>query len=151
MSYQVMWYKTSIPKNIVDIFLEESKLLDNNLEESLVDHNDFPIKKIRNSKCSWIENTHWICGLCYHYILRANEENFNYNINSFGNRPVQYTSYSEGEYYNWHVDSPIVSKNLLRKLSFSLQLSDPEDYSGGELQFLSDDNKLFFAPKEKDL
>jgi len=149
MAYQVMWYKTSIPQKMIDIFLEEVKELENNLSESLVNNSSSPLKNIRNSKTSWISSNHWISGLCYSYILKANEENFNYNINSFGERELQYTSYSKGEFYNWHVDASHSSKNLLRKLSFSLQLSDPTDYSGGELQFISDDDTLFFAPKEK--
>ena len=37
----------------------------------------------------------------------------------------------------------------MRKLSFSLQLSDPKDYVGGELQFLGSDDSTFFAPKQK--
>lgn len=38
------------------------------------------------------------------------------------------------DHYEWHVDSG--PSNSSRKLSFSLQLSAPEDYDGGELEFL---------------
>ena len=31
----------------------------------------------------------------------------------------------------------------------TVQLSSPEEYSGGEFQLLTDDNESFFAPKEK--
>jgi len=58
--------------------------------------------------------------------------------------------YDEGEHYNWHVDTiDEVQSGLIRKLSFTIQLSSPEEYSGGELQFLDDGNHTFFAPKEK--
>ena len=38
---------------------------------------------------------------------------------------------------------------MVRKLSFSLQLSDPEDYRGGELEFIDNSNKPFLAPKQR--
>jgi PKHD-type hydroxylase len=37
----------------------------------------------------------------------------------------------------------------VRKLSFSLQLSDPEDYTGGEVQFMDNSRKTYFAPKQR--
>tara|TARA_R100000005_G_C5003371_1_gene211589 strand:+ start:7066 stop:7632 length:567 start_codon:yes stop_codon:yes gene_type:complete len=153
MAYQVMWYKTSLPKDVVDIFLKEEKEFKRNLEKGLVSGDDNPNISIRNSDCSWISSKHWMAGLCYHYILKANEENFRYDIGSFGNREIQYTSYTEGQYYKWHVDTSLAIQeedtDRVRKLSFSLQLSDPEEYSGGELQLLSDDNFSYFAPKTK--
>ena len=36
-----------------------------------------------------------------------------------------------------------------RKLSFSLQLSNENDYEGGELQFLTDENISYYAPKKR--
>jgi len=46
-------------------------------------------------------------------------------------------------------DQIILQGELVRKLSFSLQLSDPEDYEGGELEFLDNQDEPFFAPKQK--
>ena len=37
----------------------------------------------------------------------------------------------------------------MRKLSFSLQLSDPDQYTGGELEFLDNSGKTMFAPKQR--
>ena len=49
---------------------------------------------------------------------------------------VQVASYSGGGHYGWHMDvgQGVVST---RKLSISVQLSDPADYDGGELEFLA--------------
>jgi len=49
--------------------------------------------------------------------------------------PLQYTVYeaAEGGHYDWHVDHSTVTPEP-RKLSMSLQLSDPKDYEGCELQ-----------------
>jgi len=88
-----------------------------------------------------------------------------YDINGFDGEALQYTSYEEGEYYNWHIDAGIESSykptgnkqenfvitntEQIRKLSFILQLSDPDDYEGGEVQFMTSDGKTFFAPKTR--
>jgi len=55
-------------------------------------------------------------------------------------QPYQYTQYGPGGHYDWHPDSfadpmPEDDENagLIRKLSFTLLLSDPTEYEGGEL------------------
>ena len=144
MTFDAIWFKTTLPKVVIDSFLKESELFDNQTA-SLKEDVDL---EVRDSKIAWVSSNHWIAGFCYHYVLQANESNFGYDIKPFGDRYLQYTSYSEGEHYNWHVDT-IKKEDSIRKLSFSLQLSDPEDYSGGELQFIDEGDKLFFAPKER--
>ena len=37
----------------------------------------------------------------------------------------------------------------IRKLSFSLQLSDPDDYEGGNVQLLDENNKIYIAPRQR--
>ena len=46
-------------------------------------------------------------------------------------------------------DQITIRGEYIRKLSFSLQLSDPKDYTGGEVQFLDNNGKTFFAPKQR--
>jgi PKHD-type hydroxylase len=50
----------------------------------------------------------------------------------------QYTVYLGGEagHYDWHIDAG-ASTVSPRKLSLVLQLSDPSEYEGGELQFMT--------------
>ena len=38
---------------------------------------------------------------------------------------------------------------LVRKLSFSIQLSSPEDYEGGNLQLLDEADKVTFIPRQR--
>ena len=100
-----------------------------------------------------------------------NRGNFCYDILDIDGGTLQYTHYGPGQYYNWHRDDDVdtmytpeqkiqskgnIGKDLLtiqgemvRKLSFSLQLSDPEDYKGGELEFIDNSNKPFLAPKQR--
>jgi PKHD-type hydroxylase len=46
--------------------------------------------------------------------------------------PIQFTTYMPGCYYDWHSDW---SKKNERRLSFSIQLDDLDDYAGGDLRF----------------
>ncbi len=161
MANSAIWYKTSMPKKLIDIVRDDV----NNSEKNLKEANVFAgvQHSIRDSRVDWLPSYHWIVGLCYHYVLRANRENFLYDISGFDHESMQYTSYNEGEYYNWHVDAGLDSyykpvennqenfvirnSEEIRKLSVIVQLSDPEEYEGGEVQLMGDDGSTFFLPK----
>jgi len=171
MAYPTLWYSTEIPKDLIEILEKDIKSFDLEAKESRL-HGDEIDKFIRDSKNAWIPTSHWIGGFVWHYIQRANRENFLYGLTAIDGENLQYTQYGEGQYYHWHIDAGIdtayrpqkivssstnISQDLstiqgeyVRKLSFSIQLSDPEDYSGGEFQFMSLDNSsTYFAPKPK--
>ena len=38
---------------------------------------------------------------------------------------------------------------MVRKLSFAMQLSDPDDYEGGNVQFLDEFWNSYFAPRKR--
>jgi PKHD-type hydroxylase len=71
---------------------------------------------------------------------------WNFNLSHF-KEDLQLGQYIEGEgHYDWHMD---VGENAsTRKLSVSIQLSDPEEYEGGELNFFINRNEIK-APKTK--
>jgi PKHD-type hydroxylase len=170
MAYQTVWYHTELPQEIIDILCTDIKKYDPNFEDSKL-RGDSLNTNVRNSKNTWISTNHWISGFIWHYAMKVNRENFLYDLTAIDNENIQYTSYSEGEYYNWHIDAGIdiyhkpnesySSNNTMipdmihtqnehvRKLSFIIQLSDPEDYRGGEVQFLDTSFKSYFAPKKK--
>jgi len=150
--YDAIWYYTKLPDSIInemELILTDTKLesakVGNQLSSSQED------TKIRKNKVSFFPATSWISSYCYYYITRANTENFQYKLSDFySGDSLQYTVYSEGEYYDWHVDSVGPENGYTRKLSFSLQLSNESDYTGGELQLLDTySNSSYFAPKEK--
>lgn len=170
MAYQLMWYETKMPKEIVDLLVKDLKEYENNFEEGRIGRStDGDIDyELRKNKITFIPCNHWISGFCHHYISMSNKNNFFYDIEGFGNDVLQYSSYGIGEYYNWHVDSTInvdysplenkdnnldhyvkINSERVRKLSLTIQLSDPEEYSGGEFQLLTDEGTSYFAPKEK--
>lgn len=59
---------------------------------------------------------------------------------------IQYAEYDESSFYNWHMDCGL--EEPTRKLSVSIQLSDPSEYEGGDVECLIMDDPFKF-PKEK--
>jgi len=170
MAFLSQWYITDLPKEIITILEEDLKKFDPLAQESKIqgDHLD---KVIRDSKNAWIPTSHWIGGFVWHYIQRANKENFLYDLTCIDGETIQYTQYGTGQFYDWHIDAGLdgaykpqiltnshtnmsqelaaVNGEYVRKLSFSIQLSDPEDYTGGEVQFIDNARNTFFAPKQR--
>jgi PKHD-type hydroxylase len=113
------------------------------------------VPRIRQSVIKWIElnpDTNWLYKKLISQIHKVNQENFDYILKFVEN--LQFTEYNEGQhgFYSKHDDCGDSSRleNFvdIRKLSFTIQLSNPEDYEGGELVFYND-KKEFNAPKTK--
>ncbi len=163
MAHLVYWTFSELPSEMVDILVKDLKKYDKAIEESVVrdpatnEPSLEATKGIRKSGNAWIEGSNWVAGFVWYYIMKANRENFMYDIEGIDNNELQYTEYQKGEYYDWHIDDninrcmvndkllhsadnhgeniAILAGEYIRKLSFSIQLSDPEDYEGGELEF----------------
>jgi len=112
-------------------------------------------KEIRNSNVSWI-NDWWVKKELEPYVKRANEM-AGWNFNFTKSEASQFTIYEPGEYYDWHRDAqnyPYTQgeqKGLIRKLSVTVSLSNPEDYEGGFLEFSRENDfnkKCFYKVRE---
>ncbi|MGE3802511.1 MAG: 2OG-Fe(II) oxygenase [Candidatus Kapaibacterium sp.] len=77
---------------------------------------------------------------------QCNFQRFGFDLIGFA-QELQLTEYAEGDFFEWHMDfgGGEISN---RKLSLTVQLSDPEDYEGGSLQFMIND-KIVDAPRTK--
>ena len=88
--------------------------------------------------------------MLWSYVDRANRDSFDVDVRYINE--LQFTTYkgkNEGR-YGWHHD--VDFKNPLphhRKLSLTLQLSDPSEYEGGEFEFENGIDKLPDDVKEK--
>ena len=176
MTFQSIWYYTDLPNKIIEIIEEDLKdNFDPHLQDSRVGEGDYGTvdKDKRNARNAWVPSAHWIAGFVWHYVQRANRENFLYDLTNIDGESLQYTTYGEGEYYGWHSDQgvssyykPISQGNRghgqelfqdfvninceqIRKLSFSLLLSDPDTYEGGNLQLLAEDGKSYYAQRKR--
>ena len=103
----------------------------------------------RLSKISWLYNTdnlEWVFRRITDVVLNLNNKYFNFDI--FGlNEGLQFTNYkAPSDKYAKHVDRSL--EIVVRKLSLSIQLTDPNEYEGGEL-ILYEDEKGTVMKKEQ--
>ncbi len=72
--------------------------------------------------------------LAFRFMHSANAE-ANWHITATVLEELQISRYGIGGHYDWHIDCSAPQNGLQRKLSFSLQLSSPDEYAGGDLVF----------------
>ncbi len=102
----------------------------------------------RQCEISWIPEIDWVSTIFNHYFHIANREIWEYDVTEL--ESVQVTKYDKNHFYGWHSDyGTSGDKDLTRKLSMSIVLTDPEDYSGGKLQFIDYMGKVQSIPKER--
>ena len=170
MANLVSWEFTQLPTDVIEILEKDIKQFDPTVKQSGLLGEKIDLQ-IRNSQNSWISTSHWIGGWLWYYVSKCNRENFLYDIVDIDGGSLQYTHYNEGQFYNWHQDSDldthhkpqmnfssgenraqeeiIQAGEYIRKLSFTLQLSEPTDYRGGEVEFLDNSSRRFLAPKQR--
>lgn len=101
--------------------------------------NFFKILK-RKSQVTWILSEHItypIISDIMYLIKNVAREVHNVDINYF--EPVQFAKYGFLDHYGKHRD--VIPENPHRLISASIELSDPEDYIGGNLWINSDGEK----------
>jgi PKHD-type hydroxylase len=99
---------------------------------------DNPDGHKRNNRVQWLdmENNVWIYERFAQIAADLNHQFFGFDIRGLEEN-IQFSQYSVGEHYAaWHEDRQHPGQNDFpaRKLSLSLQLSDPMDYVGGDLE-----------------
>ena len=93
---------------------------------------------IRSSMVKWIpqnSNWDWLYKKMTEWAVEANKELWNFDLHSAPEQ-IQYTEYyaHENGHYDWHQDIGPGELPSKRKISITVQLSDSEEYEGGELQ-----------------
>jgi len=94
---------------------------------------------VRRSELNWLHKDSecaWVFEGLANVASMLNADYFGFELTGFG-EPIQLTNYHEARQgtYVWHQD--FGSSGISRKLSMVLQLSDPSEYEGGELQLLT--------------
>lgn len=108
--------------------------------------------KVRQSLVSWLpinDYTSWIYQKISTATDEVNKSWFGYDLKKI--ERLQFTCYDSSEYgrYDAHVDPNVWNKDTNRKLSFVMQLSDPEDYEGGDLCLYHSSKDPEIIPKKK--
>jgi PKHD-type hydroxylase len=96
----------------------------------------------RESKTSWINlnpESQWLYDKLSWIVRQLNGQFYKFDLFGF-QEDFQYTVYhgNQNGHYNWHLDSGVSNTGSgPRKLTIVLQLSDPSDYEGGDLELLT--------------
>ena len=94
----------------------------------------------RDSEIAWLypgKEYDWIFNRISEVIVNLNERFFGFDISGL-HEGIQFTKYTApGGKYGRHIDCEVGGE--VRKLSFTLQLSDPNEYEGGELSLIAGD------------
>ena len=108
---------------------------------------DEVVSDYRKSEIAWLDDnqeSRWLYDKIAELCKTANKNMWNFDIWGYQDS-FQYTVYyGDGGHYDWHVDmGPGISN---RKISCVLQLSDPEEYDGGDLQ-MNPGGNIMTVPK----
>lgn len=91
---------------------------------------------VRRSKVKWLTHDNEVRDLLWGFVQEANRNAFGFDVQNVGD--IQYTEYhaTESGHYDWHHDIHWnEDKAYDRKLSITVQLSSPDDYTGGKFEF----------------
>jgi PKHD-type hydroxylase len=90
---------------------------------------------IRRSTIAWLdiqEDSAWLYDKVWQTFLAVNRW-FKFDLLGLVDQ-IQFATYAVGDKFDWHLDAG-GGQTSTRKLSMSVQLSDDEAYSGGDLEF----------------
>ena len=104
---------------------------------------------VRDCKISWLysdDGIDWVFRRVTDITLNLNEKFFKFDL--FGiNEGFQFTNYeAPSGKYGKHVDRAI--NMCVRKLSISIQLTNPEDYEGGELKLYDSEEETLMSKEQ---
>jgi len=111
-------------------------------------------KEIRSSSVKWIPNNQqwsWLYLKLMDMAVQANNALWHFDLYSVPDL-IQYTEYyaTENGHYTWHQDFGPGTPSL-RKVSITVQLSGPDEYDGGDLEYWKGGNDIIKAPRDKGL
>lgn len=135
-----VWWEGAFTEQELD-WLQEQAVNANNRAQVGGNPQGDDLAKIRRSKVSWINNssdTQWIFKKLANVAAALNSQFYRFDLTGFG-ESIQLTNYDQSEQgmYGWHQD---YNASISRKLSLVLQLTDPAQYEGGNLQIMTSSN-----------
>lgn len=134
------WWEGAFTEQELNILQEMAKVATTEAQVGGAEVNN----NIRRSEVTWLSNkkkTRWVFEKLSHVISSLNADYFQFDLTGFGEK-IQLTNYKESNegFYGWHQD--FGKEGVSRKLSVALQLTDPSEYEGGNLQILTGSNPL---------
>lgn len=126
-------------------------------DHKIINPNVGVVKSKRETNLKWIsldKNSNWLFKKVIQCINETNVNNYGYILKFVEDiQFAEYTSQTKG-FYSRHIDcgNRFEMENFvdIRKLSFSIQLSDSSDYEGGELKFYTGKKSIYTNKEEGD-
>lgn len=130
-THEFGWYDGAFTDLEMDAIIEIGER--STLQKATTYGNDGP--EIRSSSVAFLypnEHTDWIFRTLAGITDQMNRQFFGFDLTGF-HQGLQFTRYTApGQHYQWHIDKGFGIP--VRKLSLSLLLSDPETFTGGDLE-----------------
>jgi PKHD-type hydroxylase len=133
---QYYWFQEALTKEEVDkVIALASELPEAERATTIGDEKG---GSVRSSMVKWIprnnSNWDWLYERMMNLSVEANDTLWRFDLRT-ALEAIQYTEYyaSENGHYDWHQDIGIGVLPSKRKVSITIQLSESDDYEGGEL------------------
>lgn len=132
------WWEGAFSEEELNWLQQKAKAADQNAVVGIGSGMGGVNPNVRRSQVSWLENnpnTKWVFEKLAHVASQLNADHFRFELTGFGEK-LQLTNYDQSEngMYGWHQD---YGGGISRKLSLTLQLTDPSEYEGGNLQIMT--------------
>jgi PKHD-type hydroxylase len=140
------WFKEGFTKTELERIYREVDQLPLEKAKTFSDND----KSVRSSSVKWIPKTaqwDWLYQKLMKYAVEANDTLWHFDLIS-APELIQYTEYyaSEGGHYDWHQDiGP--GFGSLRKVSITVQLSETDEYEGGDLELWQGGQSILSSPR----
>ncbi len=125
------------------------------LYEATVQSNQRPeefLSESRKTRHTFIEPGHWAGSLVSHFAHLANQL-WRFDVSGLGTLSI--LRYEESGRFDWHIDAltydttdyGALGTGLERKVSVTVNLTDPADYTGGDLEFMNATGQRLAQPQ----
>jgi PKHD-type hydroxylase len=141
------WYKEGFSKEELNKIYEDIKSIE--FQKATIIGNDEAPEDIRSSSIKWIPKTNqwnWLYDKLMNLAVDANKI-WNFDLIS-APELIQYTEYYDNKngHYDWHQDiGP--GQPSLRKVSITVQLSESDEYEGGDLEIWQGGQSVQVSPR----
>lgn len=145
----------AIPASVCRAVIDE--FTDEDFYESEVERPDGSVMidaRARLTEQVFIEPAHWVGSLVSHFATQANL-GWQFDLDGLGTLSI--LRYKVGSHFAWHLDTLAYDTTdyaqypgrgvLERKLSVTINLSDPSDYDGGDLEFMNPTGQVISQPE----
>jgi PKHD-type hydroxylase len=145
---QYYWFENGFSKEEIEQIVKKSAQYTSK-DGTIIGSQEETAEAVRKSKIKWLPNNSewsWVYDKLAAMAVEANNTLWKFDLYSIID-DIQFTEYEAGGgHYDWHVDiGPSTISH--RKVSIVVQLADPEDYEGGDLE-LQPGNHSFAVPKK---